>query len=890
MKEIPALLEKNLQELQKSQPKLTAKLRNYMDELPALKEPVFRETPAGRWVEGITEKPFFEKKASLEKRAKAAPSAVYLIFGVGCAPYLFHALRSLPREALSVLVIEPSLDLLLLTLSQTSVFQALPAGCRLSFIVEKDNSLIDEAFAWNVVPIGIFPISKAEAFSHEGQGDWESMAELRDTLKKQIIYRLTMLGNSPEDTLLGFRHAALNTPRILQSPRIADLKDNYGGKPFVCVASGPSLEKNVHLLKDIQDKCVIVACDTVLFHLLEKGIIPHVVTSIERTYGTYRVWIPKVLKKYGEECKNILLISQSVSYPLTAGRWPGPNIVVGKMDVPVDSWYTGVVLGQQVMYSGLSVSHMALSLAIACEASSVALIGQDLSYSDEGASHASDTVPDSVLKREQKRREGMGVPGISGDLVETSAIWLTFIQIFERMLSSFAKFPVYDCTEGGAFINGTLVLPLAEYIQENIVSPEHEVDRWQGPEATLMMASDLSPRFGAALSQLDMVEKRLEDLRKEIDKCAAPALLPEKRQVFAFSTAGILDSIHAMNPVISFIGQSYTHLSGTVLAENRFLETVEQVERWKELHEEIADAHSFAVKFLRQWLQYARDFIKVLEEKDETSLGLSAQSNGEEEFTHLFKTSWESGSMSVILTDILSTRDPIDEGWSPDGLWQAALFKYARGRAAEARRYMQKAYNLLEGQELPEKTMGAFFKDWGKLMAADDLTAFPNSERALNLLNNAREYLPDDPEISELQQAILTRQSSISLDKRRLSGAKKEEIALFVLRSEAEAALVGGNLPKALKLVEELVWKGLDNYPDLSIQFLQWLMKTTSECIEAADKEISTLSAEILDRIIARLSSLVDKKIDFPMEFLSYLTKKGVKFSLQPSDNDTEVH
>ncbi len=171
MKDIPALLEQNLRTLEKSQPKLAARLRQYMDELPALREPVFRETPSGRWVEGLTEKPFFEKKSLLEKRSKAAPSAVYLVFGTGCAPYLFHVLRSLPREALSVVVIEPSLDLLLLTLSQTSVFQALPQGARISFIVDKDRIFIDEAFAWNVGPIGIFPVSKAETIAHEGEND-----------------------------------------------------------------------------------------------------------------------------------------------------------------------------------------------------------------------------------------------------------------------------------------------------------------------------------------------------------------------------------------------------------------------------------------------------------------------------------------------------------------------------------------------------------------------------------------------------------------------------------------------------------------------------------------------------------------------------------------------
>lgn len=888
MKEIPALLEKNLQELQKSQPKLTARLRSYMDELPALKEPAFRETPAGRWVEDITEKPFFEKKASLEKRAKAAPSAVYLVFGVGCAPYLFHVLRSLPREALSVVVIEPSLDLLLLTLSQTSVFQALPAGCRMSFIAEKNNSLIDEAFAWNIVPIGIFPISKAEAFLHDGQGDWEPMAELRDALKKQIIYRLTMLGNSPEDTLLGFRHAVLNTPRILKSPRISDLKANYGGKPFVCVASGPSLEKNVHLLNEIQDKCVIVACDTSLFHLLERGIVPHVVMTLERPFWMYQAWVPKVLKKYREECREILLISQSVSYPLTAGRWPGPKIVVGKMDVPVDSWYTGAVLGGQVMYSGLSVSHMALSLAIASEASSVALIGQDLAYGEGGESHAVDTVSDAALKLEQKRRQGIGVLGIFGSPVETSAIWLTFLFTFERMLKNFAHLPVYDCTEGGALIGGTKNLPFAEYICNNIKTPNYEVKRWQKLESAPQRAADIQARFNAAFVQLGAVEKGLDDLRAEIKKCAVPALLPVKRQALAFSAAEILDEIHAMNPILSFIGQSYTHLSGTVLAENRFLETVEQVERWKALHEEIADAHVFAVKFLRQWLNYAQEFVELTADSGK-KLNLSAQKNGEDEFLILYQQRTEGDSKLAELSDILSTKDPVDENWSPDGLWKAALFLYGIGRPFEARQLMLTAYQALEGEEMFSTLIGSFFKDWVKMSVADDLTLFPNLETAILRLKTAMEYLPDDLELQELQRYIIKRQKDISLTKHRLQGAKKDELAIFMLRSEAEAALIEEDLSKALKLVEKLVWQHLDGAEKLAVQFLQWLMKTTADCTEAADKEISTLSEEILDRIIARLPNLVEKQIDFPVNFLSYLSKKGIKFSLETADNDTKL-
>jgi hypothetical protein len=887
MNDIPALLEQNLRTLEKSQPKLAARLRQYMDELPALREPVFRETPAGRWVEGFTEKPFFEKKSLLEKRSKTAPSAVYLVFGTGCAPYLFHVLRSLPREALSVVVIEPSLDLLLLTLSQTSVFQALPQGARISFIIDKDRPLIDEAFAWNVVPIGIFPVSKAETIAHEGENDWDSMTDIKNTLRKEIIYRLTMLGNSPEDTLLGLRHATLNTPRILRSPRIADLKENYGGKPFVCVASGPSLEKNVHLLNDIQDKCVIVACDTVLFHLLEKGIVPHVVTSIERPYGSYISWAPRVLEKYRDQCKDILLLSQSVSYPLIAGRWPGPNIVVGKMDVPVDSWFTGAVLGEQVLYSGLSVSHMALSLALACNAPSVALIGQDLAYGQDGASHASETVPDSARAIEQARRSGVTVPGALGGFVETSTIWLTFIHIFERLIVNFPKTPVYDCTEGGALIEGTGVLPFLDYVREHIEFPGCEVYRWEDTGFEKKLRDDLPGRFSSAFLHLDKVENRLQEMRSEIEKCTAPAILPEKRQALAFSTAGMLDSIHAMNPVISFIGQSYTHLSGTVLAENRFLETVEQVERWKQLHEEIVDSHSFAVRFLRQWLAYARDLAKAMTGGNLTD-SRAIEGNGEEEFLRLYAGAAEGNTLSVELVDLLSCKDPLREDWSPDGLWKAALVLFAQGRADEARRFMKKVYESLEGKELPSDTIGSFFKDWGKMAAADDLCVFPQSEEAATLFANAKEYLPDDPEISALQKSVMGRKKNLVLEFQKLKHTQKDEFSILLQRNAGENALLEGDLYKALLIVDGLVWDNLEQNSASVVSYLQWLMKTASNCREAADIKIADLSEEILGRIISKLPLLLERKINFPVEFLSYMTRKGIKFSMDPSDNQME--
>ena len=892
MKDIPALLIRNMQILGKSQPRLASMLRQYADGLQFLREPVFQETNAGRWVSGITEKPFFEKSVFLQKRDKTASSAVYLVFGTGCAPYLFHVLRSLPREALSVIVVEPSLDLLLYTLSQTSVFQALPPGCRISFIVNDDRNLIDESIRSSLTPIGIFPVSKAFSISHEGEREIFEFQGIEKTLREEIVYILTLLGNSPEDTLLGVRHGMLNLPRILKSPRLSQLAEKYSGMPFICVASGPSLEKNVDLLSEMGDKCVIVACDTVLFNLLERGITPHIVTTIERPYGTYGAWVPRVLEKYREKCSKMVLVSQSVSYPLIAGRWPGPNIIVGKIDVPPDRWLVGSLLGEQLMSSGLSVSHMSLAISVICRASAIALVGQDLAYADDGHSHASNTVHDAALRFEQQQKAtGFEVKGALGGTVLTNKLWHTFLQIMERMIS-LTRPLIYDCTEGGAFIRGTKVEPLSAFLKEHVQHlPEQNMIFQEQSRSGELDFPLMDSRFGEAFSQLDRAEKELDQIRKEIARTVAPALNPRKRQELASSVSTMLDGINASHPVLSFIGQSYTHLSGAALAESRFLETVDQVKKWEKTYSEIQFSHSVTLRFLRQWLSFAGSLLKLVR-SGELPDWKENPSSGEKEFRELFALYSAHGSEMnlveireyLLITDLLSCKDPLRENWSADALWKAALFLFAQGRSDEARRFMEKAYELLEGEEVENKTIGAFFKDWGRIAGSHDLCTVPSTGDALLFLTNAGRYLPEDDELDEIKRKVILERKQYFLDVSEILNDDPERLALLLKIADAEKALVEKNLPAALLLAEQIAWESIATFPDTSISYFDWLLKTASGCLAAADREIADTSRIILDRVISRLPELPRRNIKFPVDFLRYMSEKGVKIDFEVSD------
>ncbi len=893
MAALPELLEKNLKALERSQPKLAARLRETAQGLERFPEPVISETSAGRWISGLTERPFFEPSLEETSRPKLAKGAVYLVHGAGCPPYLFHILRALPRDALAVIVVEPSVPVLLNTLAATSVFMALPKGCRISFIVFEDRPLIDEAFEHNVIPLGIYPISDAVSLVHKGLEENRSDLEraVIKMFREEVIYRLTLLGNSPEDTLLGLRHGALNTLRILRSPSFGQLKEQLLGKPFVSVASGPSLEKNVDLLKGMQDKCVIVACDTVLLPLLRRGIRPHIVTTIERPLITYETWVPPVLDDFSEECKKILLLSQSVSHPLIAGRWPGPKIVVGKRESPADSWLVFNVLGKTLFISGMSVSHMNLSLALAMDASAVALIGQDLAFAEDQRTHVAGAVPADIAAFDGAM-ERIEVPGALGGVVQTHKYWLNFLQIFERYISAFGDVAkICDCTEGGALIRGAEVLPFRSFLDREVLSrptfiwvPENVTAKNPDNEEKLALDSRIENAFQA----LAHCDEYLDKMEHDIATAVAPALPPARRQEAAFRVAGFLDDCHAHHPVLSFIGQSYTHLAGASIARNRFMETPEQVQEWRNIHEDIVRSHRASVSFLRQWLGYIQKIAS--DPLEDTNIVDVLLSQALESFFSKDPTVMASEE-ALRISEMLCRLDlAVGDEHDPQMSWRSARFLFAQGRASEACRIMRSVYEKMEGSEQSTALIGTFFLDWARMEGTPDLCETAKHERALELAANAISADPSlEPACVRLREELLTGQSVLYARYRDLDEKNILGTSVLEFRNRAALALSREQLPDAFEWIWKIVELTLEADSRLSLPNAKWLLETALKCRNAVDPAIAKASFDVLNRIWGRRADLERAGFRWPEAMMEFLDESGLQVFLQGADTDEET-
>ncbi|HDZ4999778.1 TPA: motility associated factor glycosyltransferase family protein, partial [Campylobacter jejuni] len=110
---------------------------------------------------------------------------------------------------------------------------------------------------------------------------------------------------------------------------------------------------------------------------------------------------------------------------------------------------------------GLSVAHMACYLSLHLNHKNIIFIGQDLAYAENGNSHPDDYQNSATY--ESQMYEHILITAYGGERkVKTHGIWLLFKNWFENeMIPNTTKLGIttYNCTEGGARIEGTIEKP-----------------------------------------------------------------------------------------------------------------------------------------------------------------------------------------------------------------------------------------------------------------------------------------------------------------------------------------------------------------------------------------------------------------------------------------------
>jgi hypothetical protein len=273
-------------------------------------------------------------------------------------------------------------------------------------------------------------------------------------------------GNDVVDSFLGLTHASYNSATLLPAPPIEALAGFFGEVPIISIAAGPSLARHIDRLRELQDRCILVACDAVLHGLLDAGIQPHFVTPLERVGES-----PMVVRAPGTRC---IYAGLPVCQPDTVNAFEGRAIGLYCGD-ELYRWLWPEV-GRRIN-TGSSTGVLSFNLSVLLGTGPVWLVGHDLSRGSAASHWQGATYASSEWKKfkgssesEQVAMSGFEerlIPGNDGGLVTSMTWWDRFRQELECDIGKLTgagrricNVNAYDRT--GAVIDGTLPEPLPD--------------------------------------------------------------------------------------------------------------------------------------------------------------------------------------------------------------------------------------------------------------------------------------------------------------------------------------------------------------------------------------------------------------------------------------------
>jgi len=178
-----------------------------------------------------------------------------------------------------------------------------------------------------------------------------------------------------------------NIEAYANAPGIAELAGAALNRPAIVVSAGPSLRRNVDLLRDpaVRSRFVVIAVQTVLKTLLSKGIKPDYVTALDHDSISKRFY--EGLTR--EQVEGVTLVVEPKASPAIFDafpgfiRCPGERILDNILAEGADEATTQLLTRPHgELKPGATVAHLAYYLARHLGCDPVIFIGQDLGFTD----------------------------------------------------------------------------------------------------------------------------------------------------------------------------------------------------------------------------------------------------------------------------------------------------------------------------------------------------------------------------------------------------------------------------------------------------------------------------------------------------------------------------
>ncbi|EAI2930990.1 DUF115 domain-containing protein, partial [Campylobacter coli] len=391
-----------------------------------------------------------------------------------------------------------------------------------------------------------------------------------------------------------------NIPSMLESipfQRILSERKNKFENAIV-VSAGPSLTKQLPLLKAYQEKAVIFCADGALSMLEKEGIVPDYVTNLDFTDLAMKFFQNK------ENLKQSIIALECATHPNIVRSLKAENCMIVLRNKALYQRFNLNDFGY--IDTGTHVSHFSYTLALALGFKNIIIIGQDLAFDEEGNSHSKGFDFGEKFSGEENI-DKLKVPAYGGKgEVLTHITWNDYrIKLEYLFACNDQKAKFYNATEGGARINFTEELSFKECCEKLLTK---EKPKFEFPKSLTKNRSDkLLVKFK------EKIQKDQDNAKRFLDDALALKQILEN-----ILSKDFLLPLEFLEKVYQNIENFNHSLDEDEFMQDGILKAV-MYERGLKISlvykENIVDNASFITAYIKAYHEWLLYFIEKLEQK-----------------------------------------------------------------------------------------------------------------------------------------------------------------------------------------------------------------------------------------------------------------------------------
>ncbi|UCE61631.1 MAG: motility associated factor glycosyltransferase family protein [Phycisphaerales bacterium] len=458
-----------------------------------------------------------DPQAEAQRFAGAVPledKFCFVVSGLGLGYHVRALYERLKGDAM-ILCAEPSIPLIATALSCVDLADLI-ASERFVILADDDKTRVHE----RLKPYNALIMLGAEFVNHAPSMRIapQAQAGITAVLTEFVTYTRMSLWTLMTNSRITCKNISMNLVNYVSTPPIDILRGRFVGNPAVVISAGPSLSRNIDQLGELKGRAVLCAVQTTLKPLMERGIIPDFVTSLD---------FHEMSRKFYDGVGNldqVHLVAEPKATWHVIDDYPGPISLL-------DNSWARMVIGDELanrggLAAGATVAHLAFYLAAYMGCDPIIFVGQDLAFTGHvfyvpgveihqawrSEINRFNTMEQKEWDRIVRNRPILHrVEAATGGELYTDELLLTYLEQFEKDVAAIAC-KVINASEGGAKIRGTEAMPLSEAIEQHCreqIDPQRfayrETTNWHDPA-----------RLEATQDQL---QNRIDELDEVVEVC-----------------------------------------------------------------------------------------------------------------------------------------------------------------------------------------------------------------------------------------------------------------------------------------------------------------------------------------------------------------------------------